>query len=398
MAWLVGGGALGGRAFDVRGACRIGRGAENEVVLDDPRVSRRHARVTREPEGFVLYDLESENGTFVGDERVTRHCLAPGDRVRVGGAELVFLDHDAEPTVADDEATEPAARFASTPPDPPRALDAADAARRLERDLDLAARAQRSFLPRALPCVPGVELESEYRPAFAVGGDFYDAFLLAPHRLGLVIGDVAGKGVAAALWMAPVSRELRAALLAGLGPAAALARVNRALLEAAAPDLFGTAVALELDARTGRVVIANAGHVPPFVRRAHGAVVERLDAGGTALGILDDAGVCDTALRLGAGDAIVLCTDGVSEAVDPRGAQFGLDRLARSLAAARTARAPDLAARLAHDLREHVRGAAPADDLTVLVCAVTQRAADRLATPVHPAPSSRAPAPLGPDR
>ncbi len=257
---------------------------------------------------------------------------------------------------------------------------------RLEQDLVLAEQIQKSFLPRTLPSVPGLEFVTEYRPAYSVGGDFYDVFWMGPGRIGIAIGDVSGKGVSAALLMARVSSDLRAAALAEHEPAAALERVNRAVLERHQPDIFVTAIFLILDVRTRRVVLSNAGHLPPFIRRRCTGELERIDRGtGTAIGIFDDVVFEQAELTLDVGDAMVLCTDGVLEATDVQGRQFGFDRLEKSLSAGSSTHAGDIAARLQRDLRLHVGDASQYDDLTLVVCGVSSASVERSVLP--PAPS-----------
>src|SRR5262249_27259401 len=149
---------------------------------------------------------------------------------------------------------------------------------RFQQDLLLAEQIQKSFLPEQLPDAPGIEFFTEYRPAYSVGGDFYDVFRLSPRKIGIFVGDVSGKGVAAALLMARVSSDLRAAALAEPEPAQALARVNEAVLERRQHDTFVTAIYLTMDVTTRRVVLANAGHPLPLVKRADGSV-ERVEGG-----------------------------------------------------------------------------------------------------------------------
>lgn len=242
---------------------------------------------------------------------------------------------------------------------------------RLQQDLLLAEQIQKSFLPRQLPKVSGIEFHTEYRPAYSVGGDFYDVFWLSYDRLGLFIGDVSGKGVSAALLMARISSDLRLAAMAETDPARALGHVNRIVLERRQPDIFVTGIYLTLEVKTHKVLLANAGHLPPFIRRAGEGLLTRLDGGaGTAIGIFDDAEYESTELTLDPGDTLLLCTDGVLEAVDPKGEQFGFERLEASLKAG-SSRTHDLAARLLRDLRVHVGEAAQNDDLTMIVCGIS---------------------------
>jgi phosphoserine phosphatase RsbU/P len=242
---------------------------------------------------------------------------------------------------------------------------------RLQQDLLLAEQIQKSFLPRQLPSVEGVEFVTEYRPAYSVGGDFYDLFWLDHQRIGVFIGDVAGKGVSAALLMARISSDLRLAALAESEPAQALARVNQAVLERKQHDIFVTGIYLTLDVATRTITLGNAGHLPPFIRHRARGSYERVEGGsGTAIGIFDDAVYEQHAFTLAPGDALVLCTDGVLEATDERGEQFGFERLEQSLGAG-SSRPKDVADRLQRDLRQHVGDAPQSDDVTLIVLGVT---------------------------
>ncbi|HWE27055.1 MAG TPA: SpoIIE family protein phosphatase, partial [Polyangia bacterium] len=245
---------------------------------------------------------------------------------------------------------------------------------RLQQDLLLAEQIQKSFLPRQLPSVEGMEFITDYRPAYSVGGDFYDLFWLDKERIGVFIGDVSGKGVSAALLMARITSDLRLSALAEPEPARAISRVNQAVLERKQHDIFVTGIYLTLDVVTKQVTLANAGHLPPFIRkRARGELMRVEGGSGTAIGIFDEATYEQTTLQLEPGDALVICTDGVLEATDEGGEQFGFDRLELSLSSG-SSRPKDVADRLQRDLREHVADAPQSDDLTLIVLGVTGEA------------------------
>jgi len=242
---------------------------------------------------------------------------------------------------------------------------------RLQQDLLLAEQIQKSFLPRQLPSVEGIEFVTEYRPAYSVGGDFYDLFWLDHERIGVFIGDVSGKGVSAALLMARISSDLRVAALAEPSPARAISRVNQAVLERKQHDIFVTGIYLTLDVKSKTLMLANAGHLPPFIRRKTRGELVRVEGGsGTAIGIFDEAVYEETRIELGPGDTLVLCTDGVLEATDELGEQFGFERLELSLSSG-ASRPKDVADRLQRDLREHVGDAPQYDDVTLIVLGVT---------------------------
>jgi serine phosphatase RsbU (regulator of sigma subunit) len=244
---------------------------------------------------------------------------------------------------------------------------------RLKYDLELAEEIQRSFLPREVIEVDGIELFAEYRAAYGVGGDFYDVFWVAPDRLGVFIGDISGKGVAAALIMARTSTELRAAALSLVDPVAVLTEMNRAVIARGQSELFFTGIYFTLDVNTGDVLLASAGHPPPYCCRYDGTV-EAITAGAaSAVGILDDAVFESTTFRLGPGDTIVLYTDGIIEAPDERGELYGEERLAQCLATAGT-RPNEIAEHILRSVDKHAPDVAGRDDLTLFIC---QRSAAR---------------------
>jgi phosphoserine phosphatase RsbU/P len=238
---------------------------------------------------------------------------------------------------------------------------------RLRYDLELAAQIQKSFLPREVVSVEGVELFAEYRAAYSVGGDFYDVFWVAPNRLGVFLGDIAGKGVAGALLMARISSEMRVAALTHIEPVTVLNAMNRALMARNQPELFFTAIYLTLDVKTGDVVLANAGHPSPYCKRANGTLQEITEGAAAPVGIVDDPRFQATLLRLGHGDALVLYTDGVVEAAAANGTLYGSERLARVLAEVDT-RPNDIAERILASVAAHLVDVPANDDLTLFIC------------------------------
>jgi serine phosphatase RsbU (regulator of sigma subunit)/pSer/pThr/pTyr-binding forkhead associated (FHA) protein len=545
--WLVG---LEGRArqfaLPINTTILVGRGPYNHIALDDVRLSRQHARIAPEQDRYVVYDLNSINGTFVNDERVTRQFIRPNDIVRFGpysfrvefrdvaqrktelsDAELptgrypvagtlkvstpfdsatqipvssrrgavgdltqLVAEHDHLRTLhafmqaisktldrrellelitakireiypvakmvgiylRDDKGTrgEPlrlahsfiANSFVEPPAIPddvarslldaqvgvlavnsrivkeratsmyvpmidrdetlgviqvsvderarmlsrgdldllsgmatPAAImlentrmhEASLVRDRLNHDLELAAQIQKSFLPREVITVEGLDLFAEYRAAYTVGGDFYDVFWVAPNRLGLFIGDISGKGVSAALLMARISSELRVAALAQVEPVAVLSMMNRATLAHRRSDLFFTAVYLTIDVSTGEVILANAGHPSPYLCRAGGRV-EAVAAGAAgAVGILENGEFKATSFRLAHGDSLVLYTDGVIEASDEYGDLYGSKRLESCLARSGT-RASDIAESILQSVADHSADGPGNDDLTLFIC------------------------------
>lgn len=239
---------------------------------------------------------------------------------------------------------------------------------RLRRDLELAAQIQKSFLPQGI-YAPGFELFATYKAAYAVGGDFYDAFWVGPDQLAVFIGDISGKGVAAALLMARISGELRVAALAHIDPVAVFSIMNRALIGRDQPELFFTAIYFTLDVKTGVITLANAGHPPPYVLHADGSKTDVITEGASvAVGMLEDPLFTSTEIQLQRGDSLILYTDGVIEAADVRGDLFGDVRLRKALAQVASSRPKDISDRVLQSVEQYTYNAPVSDDLTLFIC------------------------------
>ena len=235
----------------------------------------------------------------------------------------------------------------------------------LRRELDIAREIQQSILPRRFPDHSQIDLFAAMLPAREVGGDFYDFFAVDAQRLGLVIGDVSGKGMPAALFMAVCRTLMKATAMSGLAPAACLQRVNTLLLSDNASDMFVTLFYAIFDLRSGEMTYSNGGHNPPFVVRS-GDAVEPLAVGGTLLGVLDTAQFPEHRLRLCAGDILLLYTDGVTEAANSADCLYGDARVADFLAHAGAGSAEQLVRALVGDVERHSEGVAQSDDITLL--------------------------------
>jgi serine phosphatase RsbU (regulator of sigma subunit) len=238
---------------------------------------------------------------------------------------------------------------------------------RLNRDLELAAQIQKSFLPREVLSVPGVEFLATYKAAYTVGGDFYDVFWVGPDLLAVFIGDISGKGVAAALLMARISGELRVAALAHVDPVAVFTIMNKAVINRGQPELFFTAAYFTLDVRTGEVWLATAGQPPPYLCHADGTLETITEGASGAVGMLDDPQFTATRLFLQDGDSLVLYTDGVVEASAPDGSLFGDERLAACLETTGS-RPADISEQILRSVGHHTSTAPANDDLTIFIC------------------------------
>ncbi len=243
---------------------------------------------------------------------------------------------------------------------------------RLERELQVAQEIQASFLPDHYPALAGWEIAAHWRAARRVGGDFYDFLQLPNGHLGLVIADVADKGIPAALFMALSRTLVRVTALASRtpgqarAPAQALERTNQLILSDARSDLFVTIFYAVVDPATGRMRYTSAGHNPPLLVRANGQV-ESLRCPGIALGVLEEIHLTDKETRLEPGDMLVLYTDGVTEAINADEEEFGLERLTDIVTAQRAAPAPEILQQVDEDVTVFVAGQAPFDDVTLVV-------------------------------
>lgn len=238
----------------------------------------------------------------------------------------------------------------------------------LERELQLAHTIQMGLLPQTRPQAPGYSFGAHVVPARAVGGDLFDFVPLGPLALGLVIGDVADKGIAAAIFMAQALALLRAEASQGAAPEAVLQRVNRHLLYMNQSELFVTAFYGVLDLVTGRLDYARAGHEVPLVVEAGGQVWRPAQGRGQPLAVFDEVALDVGTLQLRPGATLLLFSDGVTDARAPHGELFGAARLRAALAA--EAQAADGAQPLCDHLLDRVMAfqasAAQHDDITLV--------------------------------
>jgi sigma-B regulation protein RsbU (phosphoserine phosphatase) len=236
----------------------------------------------------------------------------------------------------------------------------------LERELELASEIQRRLLPTQSPDVLGYEIHGWSRPARQVGGDYYDLLPLSDEELGLVLGDVSGKGMPAALMVSTLHAGLK--LLAGRQPDATeiMERFNQYLFQSSASNRFATLIFARLERMTGRLRFVNAGHNPGLLLHPDGGI-DRLPAGGLPLGLLSQTVYREQAVMVAPGDLLCLYSDGITEAASERGEEFGEQRLAELL---RTIQSAPLSGGM-REIRQRMDcwagEASQADDQTVLL-------------------------------
>ena len=236
-----------------------------------------------------------------------------------------------------------------------------------EREWAEAQSAQQALLPRGLPSLPGMEVAAVCRPAMELAGDYYDIRPMTGGRVLLCIGDVAGKGTAAALVMANLQAAVKALAEEDLSPIDLCRRVNRVLCGNCEEGRFVTFFCAVLDTADRTLRYVNAGHNPPIVAKPNGSML-RLGDGGPVLGEFPDWSAAQGEIQLGVGDRIVLYTDGITEAANIAGDEYGAERLSALACAYRHESATEIHARVMADAIRFAGGAFT-DDATLLVFA-----------------------------
>jgi len=262
--------------------------------------------------------------------------------------------------------------------------------RAIDAELSIAAEIQQSMVPgrdALARKVPELEVAALLEPARAVGGDFFNVIPVDDHYTCFYVGDVSDKGVAAALFMARVATLLEVAARRGEPPGKLLSVVARQIARDNPSEMFATVLCGVIDVHIGTLSLASAGHDPPAVLRADGRVDRPPMETGAALGFDADAEYPEWHLRLKAGDAVVCWTDGLTEAPDAAGREFGEAAIGECLRGARGGDAQAVMDRLLGAVRAHLEGQPPHDDLTLLAL---RRPVAR-ARPAPAAPAMRPP-------
>jgi serine phosphatase RsbU (regulator of sigma subunit)/pSer/pThr/pTyr-binding forkhead associated (FHA) protein len=251
---------------------------------------------------------------------------------------------------------------------------------RLERDLRVARQIQRSLLPPHVPQVVGLDFAVHYEPAYQIGGDFYDFIWHDPSHLGLAVGDVAGKAISAALYMARLTSELRSRAAIARTPARLLRRVNQEIAQLGEDGMFATLVYCIYDLDNRSLVFTNAGHCVPLLRRGDRVFPLQAErAHTTPLGVVGELEAGEARVQLHSGDMLIMVSDGILESRDARGNEYGLNRLSRRI---RTARGTceDVIKAILADIDSHAPEQAQGDDMTILAMSIDARRAKRKTT------------------
>ena len=237
---------------------------------------------------------------------------------------------------------------------------------RLAAEMKLAREVQMSILPQNLPEVAGYEFAAFCSPAREVGGDFYDVFLNTPDRAVMMIGDAAGKGLKAAMFITQTHGLTRAITLKKSTPQSVLKAVNSSMISLGRPSSeFVTMFYTELDSSTGRLLYSSAGHNPPILMQDK--TIKQLELGGTPLGLFENADYDLHEIQLNAGDTVVMYTDGVTEAMNDQWEQFGTERLETIVKQHSKTSSQTLAEEILKAVRQFTYDASQSDDITLLI-------------------------------
>lgn len=241
---------------------------------------------------------------------------------------------------------------------------------RILKELEIAKEIQQSFLPESAPEIPGFDIDGYNLPALEVGGDFYDFIPLDTRHTGLVIADVSGKGVPAALFMALSRTLIRASAHSIDDPAGSLLEANGHLVEDSKTSMFVTLFYAVLDSGAKTLTYVNAGHNPPIHIGAGSGQVRLLSARGIALGVVDEISLESVKVSLAAGDLVVLYTDGVTEAMNEHDEEYGIERFTASVIRNMNGTSREIREAVVRDVTAFAGTRAQHDDITIMVLRV----------------------------
>jgi phosphoserine phosphatase RsbU/P len=355
---------------DVLHALRLllkGQGYE-AVTVDSPRELLRQAR--SDAFDLILADLNYTRDTTSGEEGLD---LLAGLESQGNTAPVIVMTAWGSIDLAVEAMRRGACDFVQKPWDNERVLAAirkqADSERRRQSELEIAATVQQKLFPRAARQVGTIDYAGQCVPARGVGGDYYDFLDLKGESggssMGFVLADVSGKGVPAALLMANLQACFRTQAAAGVRcPAELLEAVHRHFYASTSADRFATLFFGSYDDRTRRMRYANCGHCAPLLLRAGGELI-KLEPTATMLGAFEKWSCGEKEVSLNPGETLLLYSDGVTEAADHTGVDFGEDRLARTLRESGGSTAIDLVGKIVAEVSAF-SGAARLDDITVV--------------------------------
>ncbi len=347
------------------------RGIDDENI----RISRTIVNTVMELQQAVLSSDAAEDSRFdmsqsLADFRIRSMMAAP--LVNAAGKSIGIIQIDSlRPSMAfsqeDLEVLATVAMQTSAALQKFELYRAADETRRMEQDLKLAHEVQLRFLPDKPPGISGFKFFSYYRPATHVGGDYFDYVQLDEHRCAIIVADVVGHGVAAALLMAKVAAESRFALAMNSNPVKAVEVINNAM-SGMNLDKFVTFLLCMLDSRSETIQIVNAGHMLPIIWRPDGSIVSMDDIhAGLPVGIMENFAYESAEIEMPPGTIVVLYTDGVNEAMNDAGDELTTERVIEDIRTSQAKAPESIGKTICESIRRHV-GDSPQTDDICLVC------------------------------
>ena len=338
------------------------------------RISRTVMReVMDSKEAIITLDASSderfEMANSISDFRIRSMVVAPlldSDGEALGAIQMDTLDSKRHFEPRDLEILSGVAIQAGVAIEKAQMHEQLIQRQRVEQDLELARKVQRAFLPAKYPDSTGYEFYHFYLPADQIGGDYYDYLELSHGRLAIIVADVVGHGVAAAMLMAKLSAEVRFLLANEVNAALAITKLNQRIADLGV-EKFVTLLCLILDPPTGKVEIVNAGHMAPLWLKVDGSVEEPgYEASGVPIGIIDGFEYDMATIEVAQGDRLILYTDGINEAPSAAGDMFGIDRL-QKLVGHCTGGLHDAGEQIIADVRKFVIGTQQADDMCLVI-------------------------------
>jgi phosphoserine phosphatase RsbU/P len=345
-----------------------------EEQEDTFRISRTVMReVMDSKEAIISLDATSderfEMANSISDFRIRSMIVAPlldSDGEAIGAIQMDTLDSKRRFEQADLEILAGIATQAGVAIENAQLHEALVQQHRVEQDLELARNVQRAFLPSKHPGTVGYEFYHYYLPADQIGGDYFDYIELAGGRLAIIVADVVGHGVAAAMLMAKLSAETRFLLASQVDPSTAITLLN-SRISSLGVEKFVTFLCLVLEPETGKVDIVNAGHMAPLWLKQDGTVEEPGDeAAGVPIGVIDEFEYELATMHMQAGDRLVLYTDGINEAPSANGEMFGIARL-QQLVRDGKGDLNSIGEKIVADVQVFVKGTQQADDMCLVI-------------------------------
>jgi sigma-B regulation protein RsbU (phosphoserine phosphatase) len=375
------------READGRLVFRVARGMDQKTI-DDPQfqISRSVVeRVAREGQPILTSDAQRDDRFSMRQSVMAlrlRAILCVPLKIKDQVSGVVYVDNRLQTgifTQPDLELLTAIASSAAIAIENARLYQVAVEKGRMERELQMAYETQAGLLPRETPQVTGWEFAARWRPAREVAGDYYDFIPVDVNPakgsepspgLGIVIADVSDKGMPAALFMALTRSIVRASVGRAPSPADGIAHANRLICADSIGGMFVTLFYALLDPERGEITYVNAGHNPPLLYRqsdrAKQEQLAELTRTGMAMGVVADSSFEQRTVRLNPGDFILLYTDGVTEATDAHGREFGMERLRRAVVDQCRAPAADIVAALERAVHDFTGSTAPFDDVTIV--------------------------------